>query len=316
LPVHVEDWGPEYGSPYQIENDENGAANVELLEDGGNTVLFHPGSSKMTERMAFVDGVRQIEARLYYSEGELLARGVAGAYGYGTVLWSQDKCDFGQCHVRRVAIWGSGIVQQMPKVSGGWEWDVVSVADKDPKAPETALQEHMLKSEVQLAGEICRMGYLTVRDGPLSFYHATEPVPIVGYVKTHQKALLPAECQARVPALSKGERTSVFSLGDRYACYTRLADSTSLSGPWSGIVRLEVPQIIGLAEAIELLGQVTSAIVPFAGIPHRDPRAPQNLQPVSALEAQLRRLMGSPKLATRAVKDAVLSLILDSEKPA
>jgi hypothetical protein len=41
---------------------------------------------------------------------------------------------------------------------------------------------------------------------------------------------------------------------------------------------------------------------------HRDPRAPQNLQPVGALERQLRHLLGPADYAARAVRDAVAQL--------
>ena len=41
---------------------------------------------------------------------------------------------------------------------------------------------------------------------------------------------------------------------------------------------------------------------------HRDPRAPQNLQPVGALESRLRHLLGDPGLAYRAVRESVSDL--------
>jgi len=52
-----------------------------------------------------------------------------------------------------------------------------------------------------------------------------------------------------------------------------------------------------------------AAILPrYAGVAHRDPRAPQNLQPVGALEAHLRHLLGDPGLAYRAVREAVAGM--------
>jgi hypothetical protein len=77
-----------------------------------------------------------------------------------------------------------------------------------------------------------------------------------------------------------------------------------MSGPWAGIVRLEIPQSAGLAPSIELASEVGSLIPSFAGVPHRDPRAPQNLQPIGALESHLRHLLGDARLAFRAVRDA------------
>ena len=80
------------------------------------------------------------------------------------------------------------------------------------------------------------------------------------------------------------------------------------SGPWSGVVRLELPQSAGLRECAERASAVTGLLPRFAGVRHRDPRAPQNLQPVGALEKHLRHLLGSAGYAARAVRDAVAKL--------
>lgn len=95
---------------------------------------------------------------------------------------------------------------------------------------------------------------------------------------------------------------------DRYSSYVRIADPDPHAGPWSGIVRLEVPQSAGLACASATADAVTGFLPPFAGVRHRDPRAPQNLQPVGALEKHLRHVLGSPALAVRVVRDAVAHL--------
>jgi hypothetical protein len=42
-----------------------------------------------------------------------------------------------------------------------------------------------------------------------------------------------------------------------------------------------------------------------ASEPHIDPRAPQNLVPIGALERQLRHRMGDPGLVYRALRSAV-----------
>ena len=73
-------------------------------------------------------------------------------------------------------------------------------------------------------------------------------------------------------------------------------------------MRLEVPESAGLPAAINAVEQAASIIPRYAGIAHRDPRAPQNLQPVGALESHLRHLLGDPGLAYRAVREAVAGL--------
>jgi hypothetical protein len=42
----------------------------------------------------------------------------------------------------------------------------------------------------------------------------------------------------------------------------------------------------------------------LASEPHLDPRAPQNLVPIGALERALRHRMGDPRLVERALREA------------
>jgi hypothetical protein len=176
-------------------------------------------------------------------------------------------------------------------------------------------------AEAELAEEIAVAGVLTVLDGTLAAVRAPEAA-IVGYVKTHHRALLSPDQHARVPRLRAGERTTLFQLhrqglrGRPYSCYFRLADSGPLASPWSGVVRLEVPESGGLEHARLLIDAVAAVLGPFAGVPHRDPRAPQNLQPIGALETRLRHLLGSPALAMRAVRDAVAHSRVDARASA
>ena len=52
---------------------------------------------------------------------------------------------------------------------------------------------------------------------------------------------------------------------------------------------------------------LTAALLPrTASEPHIDPRAPQNLVPVAALERELRRRMGDRGLVFRAIRSAVM----------
>jgi hypothetical protein len=78
---------------------------------------------------------------------------------------------------------------------------------------------------------------------------------------------------------------------------------------------LEIPQSPGLKAAVEVADRVAGAIPRFAGVAHRDPRAPQNLQPIGALETHLRHLLGHVGLATRAVHEAVHALSLEEALP-
>src|ERR671934_255289 len=153
-------------------------------------------------------------------------------------------------------------------------------------------------------------------DGGIAFVDCVRrrDLPVVGYVKTHYRALLSHEHHKRIPELRAGERSSLFRLGsDRYSCYLRLTAGATTSSPWFGIVRLEIPQSPGLSAAVDVADRVAGTIPRFAGVAHRDPRAPQNLQPIGALERHLRHLLGHAGLATRAVHEAVHALSLQEE---
>ena len=110
----------------------------------------------------------------------------------------------------------------------------------------------MRQEEGRLAEALCAEGYLTVVDGPLNFVRSRD-LPVVGYVKTHHRALLDPDRHRLIPALDAGQRSSLFRLGeDRYSAYLRLTPRAATSSPWSGVVRIELPQSAGLRAAIEI----------------------------------------------------------------
>ena len=308
--IYVEDWAATYGSPYLVRPDEAAPAEVRLVEDGPR-LERHAGQQGAQERMAFVDGVRRGDACLYQEDpasGEL-RRGLAGSHACGAVLAEPRAVPvIDRARASRLVVWGGGLSGSLPGQPGGWSWSVESIASTDPDAPLAELQERMRKAESVLAARLCAEGFLTVLDGPLTFVRSSD-LPVLGYIKTHHRPLLDPEAHRAVPALEAGERTSVFTVGaDRYSCYLRLTHAGEAAGPWAGIVRLEVPQAAGLASAVDVVDRAAAALPRFAGVAHRDPRAPQNLQPVGALETRLRHLLGHPGLARRAVRGAVLQV--------
>jgi hypothetical protein len=305
--VYVEDWAANYGAAYLVTQDDAGLASAELVEDGPD-LIAHDGVAPISGdgAIAFVDGVRRGEASLWQEDSAgKSGRGVAGGHACGAVIADSASADFGESRVRRMVIWGGGMTGALPAVRGGWSWAVASVADAHPDAPLKELQIRMRQEEGRLAEDLCAAGYLTVVDGPLNFVRSRD-LPVVGFVKTHHRALLDPEHHRQIPKLGPGQRSSLFRLGrDRYSAYLRLAPVSATSSPWSGIVRIEVPQSAGLAAAISTADRIAGIISRYSGVAHRDPRAPQNLQPVGALERYLRHRLGSAALAVRAVREAV-----------
>lgn len=316
--VFIEDWVASYGSPYLVVPDDVESTAM-LVEDGAAFVAHDPGVDAGFDRpLAFVDGVRRGDASLYQenSASGLLSRGVAGSHACGAVLINPGtRPVYDRERISRLVIWGSGLAGALPAQSGGWSWANASVESDEPDAPLVELQQRMRRAEGVLSEQLCQAGYLTIVDGPLSYVRSHD-LPVVGYVKTHSRPLLDIKSHLRVPDLTAGQRTSLFALGtDRYSAYLRLAPVSSGSGPWTGIVRIEIPQSAGLAAAVDVANAAAATIPYYAGIAHRDPRAPQNLQPVGALEKHLRHLLGDGGLARRAVRESVAALMASTTIP-
>ena len=85
-----------------------------------------------------------------------------------------------------------------------------------------------------------------------------------------------------------------------------MGDPGPWAGPWAGIARLEVPASSGSADAVASVDQAARWLPSFASASHRDARAPVNLAPVARLEQHLHHLLGDPRLALRAVREAVM----------
>jgi hypothetical protein len=168
------------------------------------------------------------------------------------------------------------------------------------------LQELMRRAEARLADALAQEGYLVLLDGTLWFASPYDQKNIAGYVKTHHVRLLPEAEARRLPDLPASHRTTIFRTeANRYACYLRLAERAPHTAPTSGIVRLEFAGSLALGDVRAMANGFAASIPRYAGIPYVDPRAPQNLQPIGALETHLRHLMGDGGLAERAVRDAV-----------
>lgn len=255
---------------------------------------------------AFVDGARRGEGLLYRQTPEgVLVRGTVGAHACGAVLCLPGSAAaFGPIETRRLVIFGGGVPVALPSVDS-YSWEAAAVASLEPDAPLQDLQTKMRMAEGQLAERLSGEGWLAVVDGPLNFIRSRDRT-VVGLVKTHHRPLLTPADHARVPELVCGERTPLFTLGaDRYSCYVRIAVPGPRSSPWFGVVRIEVSQFFGVEVARATADEVTCTLPRYAGVPHRDPRAPQNLQPIGSLEKQLRRRLGPSRLASRAARIAV-----------
>ena len=166
-------------------------------------------------------------------------------------------------------------------------------------------------AEAELAEEIAAAGVLTVLDGTLAAVRA----PRHSDRRLRQDAPPADSCRPsvthEVPRIAGGQRTSLFlnrqgQVDRAYSCYLRLADAEPPTSPVGGH---RAHRTAGIRQSRHGLRpdrtQSRPVAPPLCGRRPRDPRAPQNLQPIGALERQLRHHLGDPALAVRAVREAV-----------
>lgn len=305
--VYVESWSPEYGSPLEVSEESEPTASVDPQVETSDWKPIRGEDRSETLEVAFVDGVRRIEARITIDDpthGPV--PGIMAAFGVGAVRWERDipRSTFTDLSVERMVVMTRGYMPGLSRL-GNLQVSVESVPGDDPSDLLSHLQRRMRAAEQALASRLVSSGRLVVADGR---NHEVGPRPIVGFVKTHQVMYLRAGSRSIIGDLRRGQRTPLFLIDTgflpRYSWYLRLAD-LPWGHSWTGIVRCEVATAIGIDRAAELAGTTAALLPALASERHLDPRAPQNLVPISALERELRRRMGDRGLIHRALVGAV-----------
>jgi hypothetical protein len=297
----VESWSPEYGSPVE-EGGSDDARQVEVDLDvevpADRWQPLSPAAISPPGSVSFVDGVRRIDARLWFVETDAASMGLCASYAAGVV-----RCG-ARAEVETIAV-ARGLFSRTATESIATEhgeYVPYQNASDEFDALSVAIQLEMGRLERQVAASASKAD-LCVLDGPLS---ARDNIPdAVGYIKSHRADYLPAEGQAIVASLNPGQRTPVFltqTTWSRYSWYLRLPGGQG--HPWAGVVRCEVTTGRSVAE-VRSIADVTAATLPrYASGEHRDARAPQNLYPIAGLEQQLRHRLGDRELMVRALRRA------------
>jgi hypothetical protein len=312
--VRIDPWDIDYGSELPIDSAEEFPAEdveleVEVPADRWRPIV--PVLIARPDHIIFVDGVRRIEARLIVRRGEQLCHGAFGSFAVGSVRLLGGHAEWGEERVYRVVALGSG--ERLPsnvRVTAALVYEPASAATSDAEAPLRAIQERMRLAEESLARELADApDRLVIADGPLTF---SEPVrgEAVGYVKRLFRMYLPRTHLGILPDIPVGGRTPVFALRStrrfaRYSWFVRLSAPRGADSPFAGIVRLEVAEAVG-AEGAKRIADATASCLPrLAPSRGRDPRAPQNLLPIGALEGALRRRLGDARLVRRHIEALV-----------
>ena len=306
--LFVEGWAPDYGNPYEADDDLADPDKVdETVENPGKWEPI-PGVDDGIEQVAFVDGIRRIDARLMLETDGGPVPGICGSFGVGAVMWDRSipRSHVMHARIERLAVFGHGVAAPVPAADSTIRYRSVSVPDQDAGALIQRFHGAMRKAEGVLSEEIARGGTFVVADGPLNDLSATEKV---GYIKTHRAPYLAPGTAPMIGRIRPGERTPLFLIGGgtpyaRYSWYLRLA-SVLEGHSWSGVVRAEVSSHLPLERAVTIADRTTALLPAVASEAHVDPRAPQNLVPIGALEKELRRRLGDAGFVYRALRSAV-----------
>lgn len=307
LRLRADPWDPGYGMGYEMSSEEDIIATFPQVE--GLSWTSPRATAAPEEPIWFVDGVRRVDLRVV-AEGDGGARiaGLFGTYAVGAVVCAPGAASIASEEVgRRMVLGGGQSASRVLLTVGAATLDFEPASDPsgDPNAPVWRLQQAMRDHEARLAVALAASEGLVVVDGPLNLADPSG-AEIVGMTKRLVKHYLEGEQAALLPLLVPGARTPLFGIGDsqaavqRYAWYTRLRAPEIHHHDLSGIVRCEVAEGLGVERAAQIADRVTALLPRYAGRPS-DPRSPQNLLPVAALEDRLRRGMGHALKIRRAL---------------
>ena len=259
----------------------------------------------------FIDGIQRIEARLeIFAENDVVPRSaLLGAVGAGVVHWDRRlmKSRFKQLLHQRLVVLPVGLT---PETLGSLDSSLLPFEIRHSKGSDfsdlqDAMQKQMSELEVSLAKSIdYEPGSLVIADGRVRRDH---PVFVVGYIKSNERQYLSGKPAEVVPEIKLGQRTPIFRIEGsfpRFSWYIRVGDIAGGHG-WQGVARLEVSAQLSMDE-VASYAAMTTEYLPIAAPPlHLDPRAPQNLIPIGALERELRRGLGDAELVNRKLREAV-----------
>ena len=302
--VRVDPWQADYGSetpltPLEEEPKDPPDPNVELPAAEWRPI--RPRPAELPRRLYFVDGVRRLESRLQVRHNGGFLHAAFGSYAVGCVHVADRTASFGESQPGRLLVYGSGHKpSQDVTIRSHWQYCADSASDHEPDAPLRLILNRMRQAEGQLVRRLSdAVDTLVICDGPLSFEETGRGLAI-GFIKRITQLYLPPELMPVVAALPAGCRTPLFAIRakyPRYSWYLRLAAVRPSESDFHGLARLEVTEPVGKDVAVLLANATVLALPTFAPPRARDPRSPQNLLPIGALESRLRRELGDCAIA-------------------
>lgn len=289
------------------------------------------------ERVYVVDGKPRMEARLLIEDDQ----GGGSFAGYGAfVAGAVNLCPHGSrpallesVRAMRVLAHGPDLRVDVARLSprspqtGRLEYQPSAFQEDHPTAPAAHLQRLMLAAEQELSHGLASavpldedddreaLRTLTLQDGTLRGRNMGGAV--VGCVKTIGAMYLGPDRMGLLTEMRPGERTPILHLKyghnqfARFTWYVRLCDAPLHLHPLAGVMRLEMYA----PEESDFLPPIVRAVANLSGtllcrlasLPHKDPRAPQNLIPTAALEQAMGRALGDARLVERRIRAHIVA---------
>ena len=343
--VRIDPWEVDYGVQSPIAASPDGEALADTIDhevelpDGDWTALAGTAPDRSSAsasdfggplppggRVRFIDGVRRLEARIHVRRGDTLIYGGFGSYAVGAVELAEGHAELGDVRVFRTAVLGSGeILPESVVIRDGLVYRAESTDSVEVDGPLEHIQKSMRLAEAGLARDLTGPDRtageptgLTIVDGPLRFApegagkRSGRAIPVaVGYIKRVHQLYLPDRFLPLLASLPSGARTPLFLIRSakgefsRYSWFQRLAAPGPGATDLHGIVRLEVSTDVGLEAARSVAGELAGWLPYTAPTRSRDPRSPQNLMPIGALESRLRAALGDAILVRRWIETVV-----------
>jgi hypothetical protein len=314
LRVRYDPWEVDYGDQTPLELiDEalDDRIDLEVERPGSDWGPITPaGGAAPRGRVVFVDGVMRLELRVHICRDEQMIYGAFGSFAVGAVELGPASAAFGAMRPFRTAVLGAGV--RLPgdvRVRPDLVYKAQSTQEPSIHAPLQHLQESMRLEEARLAAELCREDTLVIVDGRLSL-RAKGQGEALGYVKRIHDLYLPARFLRMLARLPARARTPLFGIQSaksgfsRFAWFQRLEEPPLGATEMHGIVRLEVANV-DRDRARELADATTLWLPRLIPRRARDPRSPQNLLPIGALEQRLRAHLGEAELFRRWIETLI-----------
>ncbi len=329
MKLRLDPWATEYDTAFYVEEtEESSRASIKPEIELETWQAINPKEEALEfDSVIFIDGSRRTEARVLLEDDlKQVAFGAVGTYGIGAVSCcpSQSRearfidldVEAAVKPINRICTLSGGydapsfdIVSELSQKLGNLHYTVDSTPEKDADAVLRRLQFKMLESERLLASKLTSVfpNALVISDGPRPKMGLNPNV--VGYLKTMHVLSLGEDELKIVRNLEEGQRSPLYLVENNdksqqlFEFFLRLRDPRPWLYSFAGMVRIQIsagskPES-RIDDAIKLANWLAVLLPRFATKQHQDPRAPQQLLPIRALESELRRKMGHPQIVRR-----------------